>query len=336
MGNIEINDINVGVVGLGLMGTSFIATLLMTGHKVIAIAPLAEDMNVAPERINNHLILCGESGLLSKPVEKYLLQLVISEDYALLHSCKLVVECVIEKPEIKKLVYEKIESVVSGDTIIASNTSAIPISELQKYLVNPERFLGIHWAEPSYFTRFMEITSGENTAIEYTEWVYKLAHYWGKEATLLRKDLRGFVTNRLMYAVYREGLSIVAHGEATLEDVDKAFRYDAGSWMTLMGIFRRMDFMGLKDYVEIFKTIFPKLCNDENVPPLMQQMVDINARGVQNLSGLYSYSEEEARKWEEAFALFNVEIYQLAAKYPSTMGKALSQANTYEEPFYRK
>jgi len=335
MGNIEINDINVGVVGLGLMGTSFIATLLMAGHKVIAVAPLAEDMDVAPDRINNHLLLCAKSGLLSKPVEKYLLQLVISEDYTLLHSCNLVVECVIEKPEIKKSVYEKIESVVSSDTLIASNTSAIPISELQKYLVNPERFLGIHWAEPSYFTRFMEITSGESTAIQHIQWVYELAHYWGKEPTLLRKDLRGFVTNRLMYAVYREGLSIVANGEATLEDVDKAFRYDAGSWMTLMGIFRRMDYLGLKDYAEIFKTVFPKLCNDENVPPLMQQMVDTNARGVQNLSGLYHYSEEEARKWEEAFALFNEEIYQLAAKYPSR-GKVLSQANTYEEPFYGK
>jgi len=325
----EINDINVGVVGLGLMGTSFITTLLISGHKVIGIAPLAEDMDVAPERIKNHLRLCRKSGLLSKPIEKYLLQLVISKDYTLLHSCKLVVECVIEKTEIKKAVYEKIELAVTSDTLIASNTSAIPISELQKYLIKPERFLGIHWAEPSYFTRFMEITRGEKTAIEYTEWVYKLAHFWGKEPTLLRKDLMGFVTNRLMYAVYREGLSIVANGDATLEDVDKAFRYDAGSWMTLMGIFRRMDFVGLKDYAEIFKTIFPQLCNDENVPPLMQQMVDTNAKGVQNLSGLYSYTEEEARRWEESFALFNLEIYQLATKY-SSGGKILSQA---EEPF---
>lgn len=333
MGNIEIKNINVGVVGLGLMGTSFIATLLLTGHKVIAIAPLAEDMDVAPDRINNHLLLCDKSGLLKMPVEEYLLQLVISEDYTLLHSCSLVLECVIEKPEIKKLVYGKIEAVVEADTLIASNTSAIPISDLQKYLVNPERFLGIHWAEPSYFTRFMEITTGKDTAIEHTEWVYKLAHYWGKEPTLLRKDIRGFITNRLMYAVYREGLSIVANGDATLEDVDKAFRYDAGSWMILMGIFRRMDFVGLKDYAEIFKTIFPKLCNDGNVPPLMQQMVDTDARGVQNLSGLYPYSEEEAKKWEEAFALFNVEIYQLAAKYPTTMGEVLSESDTYVDPF---
>jgi 3-hydroxybutyryl-CoA dehydrogenase len=321
MGNIETRDITVGVVGLGLMGSSFIASLLIAGHDVKAIAPLAEDMEAAPGRIGNLLMLCDRAGLLCRPVESYLLQLVISEDYMHLRTCSLVVECVIEIPEVKKSVYEKIELVITKDSVIATNTSAIPISELQIYLGNPDRFLGIHWAEPSCFTRFMEITCGDKTAIHYADWVYELAHYWGKEPTLLRKDLRGFVTNRLMYAVYREGLSLVENGEATLEDVDKAFRYDAGSWMTLMGIFRRMDFMGLMDHLEIFKTIFPKLCNDESVPPLMQKMVNINARGIKNSLGLYSYSEEEARKWDEAFALFNVDIYQLAALYPTPREK---------------
>jgi len=329
MRNIQTSDITVGVVGLGLMGTSFIASLLIAGHSVKAVAPLSEDMETAPGRINNHLILCAKSGLLIKPINSYLLQLVISEDYGQLNSCDLVVECVIEIAGIKESVYKKIEAVVAKDAVIASNTSAIPISELQKCLSNPERFLGIHWAEPSYFTRFMEITSGDNTALHYVDWVYELAHYWGKEPMLLRKDIRGFITNRLMYAVYREALSIVSKGEATLEDVDKAFRYDVGSWVTLMGIFRRMDFMGLKDYVEIFKTIFPQLCNDDNIPPLMEKMVDMNAKGTQNLLGLYHYTEEEAIKWDEAFALFNVDIYQLAALYPSARGLSAQESKNY-------
>jgi 3-hydroxybutyryl-CoA dehydrogenase len=319
MRKIQTGEITIGVVGLGLMGTSFIASLLIAGHKVKAIAPLPDDMSAAPDRILDHLIACEKAELLCQPIVLYLRQLVISEDYSELRTCHLVVECVIEMAEIKKSIYQKIERVVGKDTVIASNTSAIPISELQKDLVNPGRFLGIHWAEPSYFTRFIEITNGARTAAHYSEWVYELAHLWGKEPTLLRKDVRGFITNRLMYAAYREGLSIVSKGEATLEDVDKAFRYDAGSWMTLMGVFRRMDFLGLKDHLEMFRRIFPDLCNDEQVPPLMQKMVDINARGIQNLSGLYDYSEEEAMKWNEAFALFNVDIFRLAAMYPSTI-----------------
>ncbi|MCW3092916.1 MAG: 3-hydroxyacyl-CoA dehydrogenase [Ferruginibacter sp.] len=321
MENIKTGDITVGIVGLGLMGCGFIATLLMAEHNVIAIAPIPGDIAPAPERINNHLKLCEGAGLLDRPIESYLLQLEISEDYAQLATCSLVVECVIEIPGIKKSVYEKIENAVTKETVIASNTSAIPISELQKYLAHPERFIGIHWAEPSYFSRFMEITCGNHSDMQYADWVYELAHRWGKEPTLLRKDLRGFITNRLMYAVYREGLSLVEKGEATLEDVDKAFRYDAGSWMTLMGIFRRMDYIGLKDQLEMFKTIFPELCNDDKVSPLMQEMADTGAEGNRDSFRLYSYSEDEVRQWEEAFDLFNVDIFQLAAMYPSPREK---------------
>lgn len=170
----------------------------------------------------------------------------------------------------------------------------------------------------------MEITCGNKTANKYADWIFQLAHFWGKEPTLLRKDIRGFVTNRLMYAVYREGLSLVEKGQATIEDVDKAFRYDAGSWMTLMGIFRRMDFLGLNDYAEICKNIFPVLCNDVTIPALMQEMVDGKLKGIQSSKGLYNYSSEEARKYEEAFASFNEDIYQLAAKYPSADHNSLS------------
>jgi 3-hydroxybutyryl-CoA dehydrogenase len=132
-----------------------------------------------------------------------------------------------------------------------------------------------------------------------------------------------------MYAVYREGLSIVSKGEASLEDVDKAFRYDAGSWMTFMGVFRRMDFLGLKDQFEILKRTLPLLCNDGQVPPLMQKMVDIDAKGVKNQQGLYDYSKEEAVRWDEAFALFNADIFQLAALYPSTVVSQYEEKNGY-------
>jgi 3-hydroxybutyryl-CoA dehydrogenase len=328
--NILPGDIEAGVVGLGLMGSSIVVSLLIAGHNVKAIAPLAEDMYLAPERISSHLAHCEKTGLLSKPVHAYLAQLSLSEDYTELINCKLVLECVIEIQEIKAAVYKKIEAVVGPDCIIGSNTSAIPISELQKLIDLPARFLGIHWAEPSYLTRFMEITCGDKTDNRNAEQIFQLAHHWGKEPTLLRKDIRGFVTNRLMYAVYREGFNLVEKGEATLEDVDKAFRYDAGSWMTLMGIFRRMDFLGLKDYGEMFKNIFPSLCNDDQVPALMQQMVDKNLRGTRSSKGLYNYSSEEARKLEEAYALFNEEIYQLAAMYPANGERAISAATEKE------
>jgi len=320
----ELKTIEVGVVGLGLMGSSIIVSLLLSGHPVKAIAPIPEDMKMASSRIREQLIHCRKSGLLKSPVDHYEAKLEITQDYSQLKNCDLVVECVIEDIAIKASVYNKIAKEVRADAIIATNTSAIAISILQKLVPNAERFIGIHWAEPAYATRFMEITCGTETCLDYAEQIFDMAHHWGKEPTLLRKDIRGFITNRLMYAAYREIFHLVDHGHATIEDVDKAFRYDAGSWITLMGVLRRMDFVGLADSTEILKNIFPTLCNADKVPPLMQKMVDNNARGTQNLVGLYKYTPKEAKEWEDAFAMFNKDIYQLASFYPAgkyTLGK---------------
>jgi 3-hydroxybutyryl-CoA dehydrogenase len=312
----ETRNIRVGVVGLGLMGSSIVASLLIAGHDVVAISPLPDELDASANRIQSHLSHIEASGLLNGSKEGYREHFTLSADYRQLADCGLVLECVTEVSEIKKSVYRQIEGNIHPEAIIATNTSAIPISVLQKSLRHPERFLGAHWAEPSYLTRFMEITCGEKTVLKHAEWLFELAHEWGKEPTLLKKDLRGFVTNRLMYAVYREAFHLEKEGVASFEDMDKAFRYDAGSWMTLMGVFRRMDFTGLSDYEEIFKNVFPKLCNDKEIPGIMQIMVRDKAKGTQNLHGLYSYAEEEARKWDEAFARFNTDIYKLAAQYP--------------------
>jgi 3-hydroxybutyryl-CoA dehydrogenase len=313
---IQTSEISVGVVGLGLMGSSIVVALLMAGHPVKAIAPLPNELADALQRITTQLQHGEEAELLTQPLEKTVALLTLSADYGELRDCRLVLECVTEKIPIKQSVYEKIAAVVSTDTVLASNTSAIPISMLQQYVPNPERFMGVHWAEPAYMTRFMEITCGTHTSVDLADWVFRLAHHWKKEPTLLRKDIRGFVTNRLMYAIYREGLHLVETGAASLDDVDKAFRYDAGSWITMMGIFRRMDFTGLQDYPEIFRRIFPQLSNAEAVPKLMQQLVDRQLRGTQSAQGLYDYTEEEAKEWDKAFAVFNKDIYQLAARYP--------------------
>lgn len=313
---IQTSEISVGVVGLGLMGSSIVAALLLAGHPVKAIAPLPAELTDAPDRILNQIKHGEEADLLTKSPEEYRIQLTVSADYEILRDCRLVLECVTERINIKQLVYQKIAAVVSSDAVIASNTSAIPISQLQQYVPNPERFLGIHWAEPAYMTRFMEITCGTQTSLERANWVFELAHSWKKEPTLLRKDIRGFVTNRLMYAIYREAFHLVETGAATLDDVDKAFRYDAGSWITMMGIFRRMDYTGLQDYPEIFRRIFPLLSNTNEVPSLMKPLVDNQLRGTQSVQGLYDYSEEEAKEWDHAFAVFNKDIFQLAARYP--------------------
>jgi 3-hydroxybutyryl-CoA dehydrogenase len=313
----QLAAIEVGVVGLGLMGSSIVVALFLAGHKVKAIAPLHVDMKMARPRILDQLSHYRQSNLAAPDFEMDEERLKISKDYNDLKNCAIVLECVIEDIKIKAEVYKKIENSIKEDCVIATNTSAIAISVLQQLVTHPQRFLGVHWAEPAYATRFLEITCGEKTRVDYAEWIFDLAHYWGKEPTLLRKDIRGFITNRLMYSVYREIFSLVEKKCITIEDADKAFRYDVGSWITMMGIFRRMDYLGLKNFEIILKNILPKLSNEDKVPSVMQYMVDADARGTQNLKGLYTYTAQEAKDWEDAFARFNEDIFNLASCYPS-------------------
>jgi 3-hydroxybutyryl-CoA dehydrogenase len=314
-------EIEVGVVGIGLMGSSIIVSLLAAGHKVKAIAPITDDFLIAEKRIKEQLNNCSQAGLLKKTVAHYLSCLEITLDYSRLAGCNLIIECVIENIEIKSQVYKKITDIVSASAVIASNTSAIAITILQKLVPNPKRFIGIHFAEPAYATRFMEITCGNDTDGNYADWVFNLAHQWGKEPTLLRKDIKGFITNRLMYAVYREIFHLIEQEKTTMEDADKAIRYGVGSWITLMGLFRRIDYIGLPDYIEIFKNVFPKLSNTEHVPDIMEKIVDENGRWIQNLKGLYHYTDKEAKAWEDAFAAFNEDIFRLAEQYPSNISE---------------
>jgi 3-hydroxybutyryl-CoA dehydrogenase len=315
------SSLSVGVVGLGLMGCSITTCLLMAGHRVVAIAPLPSDIPTARPRIYEHLQKSLEEGLVLENPAYFFDNLTITEDYNVLADCELVIECTLESLAIKKSVYEKIEAVVSKEAIITSNTSAIPISILQKEVQHPERFLGLHWAEPSHTTRFLEIICGDLSDVSKGEWLYKLSQDWGKEPTLVRKDIRGFITNRLMYALYREAFNLVENGYATVEDVDRACRNNGGYWMTLAGPFRWMDLTGVPAYHTVMKDLFPTLSNSIEVPKLIDDIVKEGGKGVTNAHGFYDYTSEEAQLWRKTFEDFSYEIRKLALKYPADVVK---------------
>jgi 3-hydroxybutyryl-CoA dehydrogenase len=113
-----------------------------------------------------------------------------------------VIESATEDLQVKREVIRSVEGVVSSRTIIGTNTSGLPVTDLQKGARHPERILGIHWAEPAHITRFMEIVCGDQTSLADARRMLNVARRWGKEPSLLRRDIRGFITNRgfLRYA----------------------------------------------------------------------------------------------------------------------------------------
>jgi 3-hydroxybutyryl-CoA dehydrogenase len=293
----------------------------MAEHPVVAVAPISSDMDTALDRVTTHLLRSREQGMISKDPDYYLKNLTITENYSQLSPCGLVIECTLENLEIKKNVFEKIEAAIPEESLLTSNTSAIPISILQQQTKHPERFFGLHWAEPSHTTRFLEVICGDASDVSKGEYLYKISQGWGKEPTLVRKDIRGFITNRLMYAMYREAFYLVENGYATVEDVDRACRNNPGYWMTLCGVFRWMDLTGVQAYHAVMKDLFPTLCNDTSVPKLIDDLVKEGAKGVANAHGFHQYTDEEAKLWEDTFKDFSYKIRELALQYPADVVK---------------
>ncbi|MFK5972338.1 MAG: 3-hydroxyacyl-CoA dehydrogenase family protein [Flavobacteriaceae bacterium] len=320
------NNSTVGIVGLGLMGSSITAALLINGQKVVAVAPVVSDIDkAAPDRIRHYLEECLREGLTTKTPDELLANITYTSDYDQLINCWLVMECVIENLAIKQEVYKKIEACVSDEVIITSNTSAIPISMLQNHCKVPERFFGMHWAEPSYTSYFLEIICGEKSPVEIGEQLCVIAKQWGKEPTLVRKDVRGFITNRIMYAMYREAFNLVENGYATIADVDNACKNDGGRWMAFCGLFRYMDLTGIKAYHAVMKDLFPELSNQKTVPKLIGDIVKADGNGTSNGKGFYDYTPDEAKKWEETFEEFSFDLHRLSSKYTEKVNKIPSK-----------
>jgi 3-hydroxybutyryl-CoA dehydrogenase len=129
-----------------------------------------------------------------------------------------------------------------------------------------------------------------------------------------------------MYALYREACYLVEHDYATVEDVDRACRNNAGYWMTLVGCYRWMDLTGVPAYHAVMKDLLPTLHNGTEISKLIDDIVKAGGKGVLNANGFYDYTPDEARLWRETFEEFSYDIRRLALKYPVDVVKKKLEA----------
>jgi 3-hydroxybutyryl-CoA dehydrogenase len=322
---IRTSEYPAAVIGLGLMGHSIIACLLAAGHTVVGLSrSLAKHPDTRGQVLGLLRQLAREKMLSKKPAT-LIKRLSLSEDVSALADCRLVIESIVEDVETKKKTYAAVEAVIGRTAIIASNTSAIPITLLQRGAKHPARFVGIHWDEPAHITRFMEVILGDKTSKRYGREVVALAELWGKEPSLLKKDIRGFITNRISYAMFREAFYLVESGVCTMEDVDRSLRNDVGWWMPFAGPFRYMDLMGATTYGRVMKDLLPELSTSTDIPPLMCELIEAGDHGISTGKGFFKYTKEQAEQWEKLFTKFNYEIRQLAMKYPADCGNRVKR-----------
>jgi 3-hydroxyacyl-CoA dehydrogenase len=311
----------VAVIGMGLMGRSITACLLGAGHQVTGVTDDMAASAGAGEKIAGMLEEMRGEGLLHGDAAPAMQRFRLTADLHDIADSEIVFESVTEDLNLKRELLRRAEEIVGADCILASNTSALPVSLLQEGALHPERILGVHWDEPAHVTRFLEIIPGEKTSPQCLARVTELAPGWGKEPSTLRREIRGFITNRISYAMFREACHLVESGVCTVEDVDRSLRNDVGWWIPFAGPFRYMDLMGVEAYYRVMGDLLPDLSTEKGIPKLIRDVVEGGGRGIRNGRGFYDYTDEEAKKWEERFLEFNYRIRRLTQEFSGPCGE---------------
>ena len=291
----------VGVVGLGLLGRGIAASLVGAGVHVIAFdisEPARQDafsfIENAIQEMVSHGVLAPEAAATWPGL------LTICDSISLLKPSAFVIESVNEDLSVKRQVFEELEAIVGQDTPIASNTSALPITLLQQGRTHPSRFLGMHWSQPCYATRFLEIIRGEHTSDTSLQLAVGLGRRVGKEPSMVNRDIPGFIINRLSYAMYREAAHLVELGVGDVETIDQAFRNAVGLWASFCGPFRWIDITGGPGlYGKAMAGVLPDLAGSSEVPALFTALE--GARGALDGRGFYTYEPGDAGRWQKLF-----------------------------------
>jgi 3-hydroxybutyryl-CoA dehydrogenase len=298
-----MNTQTIGVIGMGLLGRGITGCLLAHGMRVVAFDRSAHELASARMEIARAIEELISHGITSPALrDEWAQNLVEARSLSDLAHCDFLIESITESLESKTALYVLLEEILAPETIIASNTSALPISTLQHGLKNPERLVGMHWAEPAHATRFLELIRGEATSDATLQAAFDLALRLGKDPCIVRQDIPGFLANRLGYALYREACHLLATGVADAETIDRSFRNSFGLWAGVCGPLRWIDLTGGPAlYGKAMAGVLPTLSNATTVPEPLATMMHEGLSGARGGLGFHSYTEEEAQRWEKIY-----------------------------------
>ena len=201
-------------------------------------------------------------------------------------NADLVVEAVPENMDLKKSIFRKIDSATPEGAILASNTSSLSISEMAEETTRPEKVVGMHFFNPPVLMALVEVVKGEKTSDETVDAIVKLVKELGKTPVVVRKDVRGFIVNRILGAVMNEAFTVVEKGEATMEEVDAAVKYKAGF---PLGAFELADMIGLDVMYEVGKIMEAAYGEVAKASPMVEKLVEEGNLGQKTGKGFYDW-----------------------------------------------
>jgi len=277
----------IAVVGAGLMGHGIAQVFALAGHDVTIYDSTAASLDTVKMRILANLKDLGDD---QKAVERVtpvsdLAQAVRDADY--------VVEAVLEDLPLKQKMFAEIESYVRPDTILASNTSVIPITRIMEGLKQRERALGTHWWNPPYLVPLVEVIETQWTSRPAIDFTMKLHAAAGKKPAHVKKDVPGFIGNRLQHALWREAVALVEHGICDAETVDTVIKSAFGRRLAVLGPLENADMVGTDLTLAIHRTVLPDIDSRPRPSPYLEKLVKDQKLGFKSGEGFRKWSPEQ-------------------------------------------
>lgn len=309
----------IGIVGLGFTGRSIASCLLWKGLNVVGYTRPVEGYESARQSIAadiEDIIVHGAADASLR--QQWRTRYVEAKELHGLQECDFVIEAVPEDLQLKRGVFAEIEKVIQPTATLASNTSALPITQLQAGLKHPERFVGMHWAAPCQVNRFLEVIRGDQSGDAAMDAAVKLAKKAGREPGVVNKDIPGFVVNRLAYALYREALHLMDQGVADAQTIDNVFSSVLGMWGSVMGPLRWIDLSGFALYASVMEKLLPDLDRSTAVPRVFKELIESGAKGADPQTGgrgFYEYTPEQVRQWHAKLVETGWEMYKLKVRH---------------------
>ena len=283
---------NITVLGSGVMGHGIAQVSATAGYNVVLRDIKQEFLDRAMEKIKWSLDKLVSKEKIPKEEGDAIfarIKPVVDLNEAV-KDAELVIEVVPEIMDLKKKVYAELDKAASSEVIFASNTSTLPITEIANTTSRPEKFIGIHFFNPPQLMKLVEVIPGEKTSQNVTDLTQEYVKSVNKQAVLCRKDVPGFIINRLFIPMVHEACYVKDRTNATLEEIDSAVKFKLGF---PMGIFELADFTGID---VIHKATTEMHLRDKKVinpHPLVEKMFDEKKLGQKSGEGYYKYSDEK-------------------------------------------
>jgi len=277
----------IAVIGAGLMGHGIAQVFALAGHDVTIYDSVASSLDTAKTRILANLRDLGDDpGAVERVTPIADLARAVQEvDY--------VVEAVLEDLPLKQKLFVEIEKYVRADTILASNTSVIPITKIMEGLKRRDRALGTHWWNPPYLVPLVEVIETPWVSRHAIEFAMNLHAEAGKKPAHVKKDVPGFIGNRLQHALWREAIALVESGICDAETVDNVIKAAFGRRLAVLGPLENADVVGTDLTLAIHKTVLPDIDKRPGPSPYLEKLVRDKKLGFKSGEGFRKWSPEQ-------------------------------------------